>query len=178
MAIKISELQLVKSRKAEVITHIDDSILWFDEDDPEYEDEEETKPKGTTSEDWKQYLNTLDTKHLTFRDDSQPTLFLMDMDLSSKDMSKIKNHMMAQQESGSPGLNYGDLTAEAVRRSLRGIREPEGTKPEDSLNYMRDSDGFVHPKVMTLLHRLGIVDELFAQFSRLAMQGVKAQTKN
>lgn len=129
--------------------------------------------------DWDAYAETFDENKLVFVPDHQPTRFLVNFQMQSKDIAKVKNHMLGKTgEDGRPTFAYGEWSQEIVRRTLKEIQQPDSLTPEEKIPFKKDKDGFVHPDTLAVLERLGIIEEIFGYYAKHVLTSTRAEAKN
>ena len=128
--------------------------------------------------DFEEYKQTLDESKLALIEGKEPTRFVCNFDLKDKDERAIKNNLMkGTDENGKPTIAFGDWAAEITRRCLKEIQQPESLSPMEMIPWKRDGQLYVGPETMAVLHKAGIVEEIFAQYSK-TKEGVKGHAKN
>lgn len=162
MAIKMTEQRKKDLTKVKIIAKIDDSIDWDSEDT-----------------DWEAYSDTLNESNLAFKPNCQPTRFVCNFELKEKDARAIKNYLLTGKDTeGRPTFAFGDWSSEVARRCLKAIEEPEGMSPMDKIPFETDRDGYLNKKTMGILQRVGVIEEIFAQYGRLTSNDERKETKN
>lgn len=128
--------------------------------------------------DFDAYLSDADQKHLAFLPDAQPTVFVLNFDLSGKELATIKNAMGGVSEEGEAKVNFGSWANQIVRVCLKEIRNPPSVPLEAQLLLKRDKDGKVGDETLGILGRYGITEEIFSLFNRLTATPARAAAKN
>jgi hypothetical protein len=125
------------------------------------------------------YKETGDINKLKFLADKQPTIFLMNFELKGREAMLIKNAMLeGKDEGGNPQLAFGSWTFRIIKYTLKDIKNPADLPEDCSVVFKKDERGYVHDSILNKLDSLGILDELFGFYSRLALSAVKSNAKN
>jgi hypothetical protein len=127
-----------------------------------------------STEDYKSYLETLDETLLKL--EGEPTRFVMQKGLSYKDQQVIKDAQIKMKgKDMSFQLSY---MMEEVRLSLLDIENPMTMRPEDRIEYKKESDGRTSKALIAMLESAGIVGELFsARHNSMASLSNEAKKK-
>jgi hypothetical protein len=158
MAIKLMDMK--KLNALEVISEKDDAI-------------------DMDKSDWDKYLETCDTTHLVFKPNLEPTIFLCNFELKGKEVEYVKNAMIGgKDEDGSPKLAMGSWSQRVVKYVLRDVKNPSYLKEDERIIFKKDSGVYAHEETIALLEKLGIVNEIFAHYSKQVLSSYRANAKN
>lgn len=125
------------------------------------------------------YKKTGDVSKLKFIEDKQPTIFLCNFSLKGNQATTVKNSMMGgTDDDGKPVVAFGTWSFRVAKYCLKDIRNPEGLPEDAKLLFKKDEKGLAHDDLIAMLDRVGIVNEIFAMYSALALVGAKANAKN
>lgn len=114
-----------------------------------------------TSEEYKEYLESKCNKtFLKKKDGQEPTIFVMRKVLPFELAEKVQNKQMNVSEKGKMNFQMAFMLEE-IRASLIDIINPPGVTPEQSIKFIKDSDGGAHEDLVAVLHAAGIVQELY-----------------
>lgn len=136
----------------------------------------DTALKDITEDTYSEYLKTLDESLLSFKDDEQPTRFVMRKVLPYGVGQKIKNQQM-RMEKGEMQIQMGFMTEE-VRAALIDIKNPPGLPEDQQLKFKRGSDGSASEELVALLDAAGIVNDLFSARKNVMEKSVENVKKN
>lgn len=128
---------------------------------------------------WEEYEKTGDVNHLKFIADKQPTIFLCNFDLKGKELAVVKNSMMgSRDDEGNSSLALGSWTFRVAKYTLKDIKNPPYLAANECITLKKDKDGLVHDDTLAILERCGVLNEIFAMYTALALSPVKANAKN
>lgn len=128
---------------------------------------------------WDDYKETADVSKLAFLPDAQPTRFLCNFELSSRQMAAVKNGMLSgKDDEGNPQLTLGSWAHRVVKFTLKDIQNPESVPEAERIVYKKDENGLAHDDLIGTLDRYGIVDEIFGFYTKLALSSTKDNAKN
>ncbi|HUX79241.1 MAG TPA: hypothetical protein VMW10_05800 [Alphaproteobacteria bacterium] len=117
--------------------------------------------KGTSRDDYDEYIKDLDESKLIFVENGLPTRFIMRKILPYKLSMKLKNSQVAMKDGAlTPQLSFMN---EEVRLALVGIDNPV-VSPEYQkhlLEYKQHGDGGASDAVMEKLEAFGVVTDLY-----------------
>lgn len=129
--------------------------------------------------DWEKYLATGEVKHLVFVENKQPTIFLCNFELSAKEAAAIKNSMLAgKDDEGNAIVALGSWSFKVTKYVLKDIKNPPDLAANECIILKKDKDGLVHESTLADLEQNGVLNEIFAMYTSLAMSGVKSNAKN
>lgn len=134
-----------------------------------------------TDEEYDAYIDAGgDEAKLKFKPDSEPTRFLLDLNLRGKDAARIKNAMIGgRDDDGKPKMTMGDWQHAVVKRVLKGIENPASVPMEKQIRFTKDSQGQASDELMGWCERVGLVNNIFALYSSLVLSdGVRDNAKN
>jgi len=140
MAIKLST---ISDGTIEVIARIDNAL-----------------PQDLTSEEYDNYLESLDESLLRIGDEDKPTRFVMRKILPWALAQKAANQR-ADIEKGEVKIKLSFMAVE-VKYALVDIKNPEDLPEEDKIKFERSSEGGASETLMEKLMAAGIVDNLFS----------------
>jgi hypothetical protein len=128
---------------------------------------------------WEEYEKTADMAHLKFVTDKQPTIFLCNFELKGKESASVKNSMLGgRDDDGNPSVALGSWSFRVVKYALKDIKNPDYLEANERINFKKDKDGLVHDECLAELEKYGVINEIFAMYTTLAMAGVKGNAKN
>lgn len=126
-----------------------------------------------------EYQKTGDLVHLKYLPDKAPTIFLMNFEHKGKEGAMVKNAMLeGKDENGAPTFTVGSWAYKIVKLTLKDIKNPPDLPEDCRLVYRKDDRGYAHDETIAKMDRYGIVEELFAFYSKLALTGAKSNAKN
>jgi hypothetical protein len=161
MAFKIQnniDLKIIK-----IVSEQDDAIDW----------------DKTTQETFEKYRKNADLNLLKFKPNMQPTVFICNFELKGKQAKQVKNSMLAgKDDDGKPSVSIGSWSYEVVKNVLKEIKNPDYLKPEEVIELVKDSQGFVSYDTLALLDRYGILSEIFSIYSNITSGTNRDQIKN
>ena len=129
-----------------------------------------------TSEQYEQYLKTLDETLLPLVDGQEPTRFVMRKILPFRLSQKVKNEQLSIGRDGKPEFRFASITEE-VRCALVGIKNPASLPKEDHIEFSKDGDGGASESLMASLDAAGIVWDLHLARTNAIQAGAEAVKK-
>jgi len=135
-----------------------------------------------SDESYSEYLKSLDENDLEFKEDEEPTRFILRKTIPYKLTQKIKANQV-RMDKKEVYWNM-QITAEEVRYSLMDIENPSDMKGKTGLKYegtkIDDGKGgsmqIASETTMGLLSQLGIIDDLYAarrNYLEVGLQSLK-----
>ncbi len=125
-----------------------------------------------------EYKKTGDMAHLKFLPNAQPTIFLMNFELKGKDAEVVKNSMLGgKDENGEPLLTFGSWAFRVVKYTLKDIKNPADIPEDCKLVFKKDERGYASDDVLAKMNDFGIVDELFALYTQMALSSTRSNAK-
>lgn len=132
--------------------------------------------KDITDEVYSEYLKTLDESLLSFKEDEQPTRFIMRKVLPYGIGQKIKNNQM-RMEKGEMQIQMGFINEE-VRAALIDIKNPASVPEDQQIKFRRGADGMASEELIALLDAAGISSDLFSARKNYMEKSVDNVKKN
>lgn len=134
------------------------------------------KALDCTVEDYKNYLDTLDEKHLKFKAGQEPTRFVLKKQLDWKSGAALKKSMAKVTFDGQGQQTEFNMAyqLEEIRYSLVDIKNPAGVPVEKQIKFVKDSDGYVSKDLVMKLDSIGAVSEMVVA----KQAAVKADSEN
>jgi len=111
-------------------------------------------------ESYAEYIKTLDESLLKFKENEQPTRFVLRKVLPYGVGQKIKNQQV-RYEKGEMQIQMAFINEE-IRAALIDIKNPDYVPDDQKLKYKRASDGLAAEDLIALLDSVGIVSDLFS----------------
>lgn len=131
--------------------------------------------------DWEAYDKDLDEKHIKLLPGKTPTVFLCNFELKAKEAANIKNNMQTVEVDAGENkikMTMGSWAYQVVRLTLKDIQNPDSVPAENQLVMKREGAGYPMDETMTMLERLGVVQEIFNHYLTQTQAIKKAASKN
>ncbi len=109
----------------------------------------------------------------------EPTIFLLNFDINAKEDAAIKDSQLARiDDERNPVMAMGKWAYTVCKIVLKDIINPPGTV--GGIEFKKDGRGYVDDRTLNKLAKMGIVDEIWSQYTTLTSekQEEKQQAKN
>lgn len=118
--------------------------------------------EGTSNDDYKEYIATLDESKLSFVTGGSPTRFVMRKIIPYKQNLRLKNLQVTMKDGElQPQIAFIN---EEVRLALVDIENPpvDGPDKKHLMEFKKDGDGGASQSIMETLDAFGVVADLFS----------------
>jgi len=109
----------------------------------------------------------------------EPTVFICNFETTGREAAKIKNALISGvDDDKNAKITMGDWQYQVVRTCLKAIQNPPNVP--DVIDFKKDGNGYVDERTMTMLEKVGIVQEIFGHYTTLTKdeEDVRANAKN
>jgi len=129
--------------------------------------------------DWELYsadpIKNLDA--VKYKAGQEATHFICNFEQSGKEMATIKDAMLKGfDDDRNPQLSYGNGAYTVARFTLKDIQNPPNVA--DTIVFKKEGRGYVADSVLTVLDRLGVVQEIFQHWVKLTQDDTEPEAKN